>query len=742
VITGRRADRLSAAVRATLRSLAGSGLDDLDDAAFFRDVATRVAGAVHARKATVSVLTGDKLRTLGSFGFPAERPTVEVTIDRGAKGIVERVLFEDLVFAGNLRDERNLQRYRDTIEALDVHDAIAVGWRSAGAVLGTLSAFDSQRPGGFDADDVLVLELAAEVSGFVFRERVTRARQEALLALSDQLSRLPDFDSMARATAAAVSTVLPGIECGVVEVPRGRPDVMRTIAPPAGVEETIPEENPTSGTGAGRVLESGEPLETDELERYSVHGAALVSAGFRRVRVLPITAGHRLPDGRPSLGTIAYLSRSPEPFSTEDRRFMDEIARRLGMLAHRAELMRHEAEESAGLRAALDAAIDIGSSLEPPAVIARLLERATEVLAADRATLASIDGDDLVIRGSYAADGSAFDIGSRFKYRTSPRFMRLIETRHPVMETYSLDEVEAGARNAMQGIQQSITVPITEAGQVVASVTVSRRTDRPFTASEARTLEVVSAAAGIALENARLFQDARQASLAKTEFLNMAGHELRTPLAVIRGYLSLIATGAYGAPPEGWASVLSLLEDKSAELSTMVESILVAARLQSGRVQVSRDEVDLDAVVRQAVSRAGAAAALTGGAVVGRYASMPVHVLGDATQIGVIVDNLLANAVKYSPPPAAVTATLESHGGFAEVRIADCGRGIPSDQHARIFEEFVRVDDKDMGLTSGTGLGLYIARQLAERYGGSLELEWSEPGRGSSFLLRLPAIAS
>jgi signal transduction histidine kinase len=294
----------------------------------------------------------------------------------------------------------------------------------------------------------------------------------------------------------------------------------------------------------------------------------------------------------------------------------------------------------------------------------------------------------------------------------------------------------------MQGIQHSITVPIAEAGEVVASVTVSRRTDRPFTASEARTLEVVSAAAGIALENARLFQDARQASLAKTEFLNMAGHELRTPLAVIRGYLSLIATGAYGTPPEGWVSVLSLLEDKSAELSTMVESILVAARLQTGRVQVSRDEVDLDAVVQQAVSRASAAAALTGGAVVGRYTSTPVRALGDARQIGVIVDNLLANAVKYSPPPAAVTATLESRGGFAEVRIADRGRGIPRDHQARIFEEFVRVDDKETGLTSGTGLGLYIARQLAERYGGSLELEWSEPGRGSSFLLRLPAIAS
>jgi signal transduction histidine kinase len=244
------------------------------------------------------------------------------------------------------------------------------------------------------------------------------------------------------------------------------------------------------------------------------------------------------------------------------------------------------------------------------------------------------------------------------------------------------------------------------------------------------------------VRNARLLEEAREASRAKSEFLNMAGHELRTPLAIVRGYLSLIATGVYGETPAEWASVLMLLEDKSRELSVMVESILTAARLQSGRLQTSRERVDLVAIVQRTVERATAAAALSGGAVVGRYPHEPIYVEGDPTQLSVIVDNLLANAVKYSSPPAAVTAAVQYRDGAAEVRIADRGRGIPPEHKDRIFEEFVRIDNLDRDYPPGTGLGLYIARQLAERYGGSLELEWSEPGRGSTFVLRLPALES
>ena len=898
MVTGRRADRLSAAVRATLDGLVRFDESGLDDDAFFSLLAERIADAVRAEKVGVGTLEGGALRMRGSVGFPADvAASVNLPVDEHSRSLADRIVFDDVVFHGDLEDPE-LAPYREPIEHIGARNAMAIGWRAGRSILGALAAFDSRRPDGFSADDLLVFQLAGDLSAFVYRQRVARKWDEVRLRLTTELSRLTTFEAMATATARAARELLPGIECGIVEVPRGRPDSLRTLTSPPGVAGIVPEETDAAGTGASAVLATGKPLETDELERFSKHGKALHDAGFRRVRCLAVSAGRPLPDGRAALGTIAFLSRSRQPFAEEERALMDDLARRLGLLAHRAELLEQEAEASARLRIAFDAAIDIGSSLDPPQVIARLLERAVDALSADRATLSSIDGDDLVIEGSYAPDGTAFEVGRRFQYANSPQFMTVLHTRQPLHETYRVEDAEDAARPALSVVRQAITVPITDQDSVVATVTVSRRSDRPFTAADGRLLELVAAGAGIALQNARLFQetargqaalrvaldaaedvaaavdvaavidkllerardaahasaavlasvdrdaiivdqathrqgeglrwplpagvmealqggrpaqiadprslavtpehhaafagsewalsvplilegelvgviglgrprepfsdeevdavrrlapiaallmrnarlleDARQASRAKSDFLNMAGHELRTPLTVIRGYLSLVATGAYGEAPPDWAPVLALLERKSDELATMVESILVAARIQSGRLTVGSGRVDMVGVVREAVDRAGAAAALAGGAVIGRYPTAELFVNGDRTQLGVIADNLLANAIKYSSPPAAVTATVEQRDDFVEIRVADRGRGIAEHDRERIFEEFVRLENAGGDYPPGTGLGLFIARELAERYGGSLVLESSELGQGSTFKLRLP----
>ena len=885
--TRRRAERMSAVVRATLRELATLDDPTLDDEAFFARLAERVATAVGASKAAVSVIEGRLLQTRGRYGFPGDvEGGLTVRLSEEEAGLAERIVFGDEIFIGDVGREGEFERYRAGLDAIGVRNAVAASWRTAGSILGAIVAYDSTRPSGFDETDGLVLELAANVSAFAFQHRRDRKRTARLLRLTDELSRLSEFDAMARATAAASREIFPGVECGIVEIERGRPEMMRRVDPTNVITDAIPDETLAEGTAAGAVVATGEPIETDDLEGFSVHGAALRAAGFKRARCLPLTVGGPLPDGRRALGAITFMGQSGKPFSADDRELMDDIARRLGVVAHRAELVHLEAEQAAGLRAALSAAIDVGSSLDPADVMTRLLRRATEALDADRGTLSSIEGDELVIRASHAVDATAFEIGSRFHYRTSPQFMRVIESRQPLFEAYRLEGVEEAARAAMVGFRHAVTVPIVESSDVVAAVTVSRRTDRPFTAADAGLLEVVTAAAGIALENARLFEqtardrrslrvaleaaedvaaavdphevtaklvddvrraasasdavlghledgvvvvdyatpgldagmrwrladgvraeleggrpaqvtdpqsrwgvtiplvvegqvvgvmalgrpgneftqddidsvlrlapiaalllrnarlleEARQANRAKSEFLNMAGHELRTPLAVIRGYLSLISTGAYGDVPPDWAGALRMLEAKGLELSEMVESILAAARIQSGRLPVRPREVDMVGLAKAAVERANSAAALSGGAVAGRYPEQEVVVRGDPTQLAVILDNLLANAVKYSPRPAVVTVTVHARADQAEIRVTDRGRGIPRGDWERIFAEFERIESFDRDYPPGTGLGLYIARQLAERYGGTLKLEWSEPGRGSAFLLSLPMV--
>jgi transcriptional regulator with GAF, ATPase, and Fis domain len=172
VIAGRRRDRLGSDVRATLQRFSALGDRDLDDDGFFAELATAIAETVRAEKAAVAILHGDELRVRGAFGFPQHVvATVAVRVDASHPGLAERLLFGDSVFAGDLRvDDEELAPYRDVLNSMGVHNAIAVGWRGGGRPLGTMAAFDSTRADGFEPRDAVLLELAAEVSSFVFRQ--------------------------------------------------------------------------------------------------------------------------------------------------------------------------------------------------------------------------------------------------------------------------------------------------------------------------------------------------------------------------------------------------------------------------------------------------------------------------------------------------------------------------------------------------------------------------------------------
>jgi signal transduction histidine kinase len=234
----------------------------------------------------------------------------------------------------------------------------------------------------------------------------------------------------------------------------------------------------------------------------------------------------------------------------------------------------------------------------------------------------------------------------------------------------------------------------------------------------------------------------RDASRVRSQFLNMAAHELRTPLAVIGGYLSMLADGTLGPAPASWETPLSVLVDKSRELAHLIDDILLAGRLEGGIARTAGRSMDLSETLGDAIRRAEPRAELLAANLEMRAPHSVVRVWADPDHVGRILDNLVNNAFNYSPAPPRVTVTVETDAESAVVRVEDKGRGVARDNRDRIFQQFVRVDDPADGYPPGTGLGLFISRALAERYGGSLELEWSELGVGSRFALRLPLARS
>lgn len=235
-------------------------------------------------------------------------------------------------------------------------------------------------------------------------------------------------------------------------------------------------------------------------------------------------------------------------------------------------------------------------------------------------------------------------------------------------------------------------------------------------------------------EIASLYERARAANEAMSSFVHGIVHELRGPLAVAGGYLSMIRDGSLGDPPASLAPVLEILSAKVQESSDLVDQLLDSFRLEGDALPVQMATVDLTAVTAASAERARARSRLTGGQLALRLPAGSLWVRADEMYVGRILDNLINNAINYSRGEPKVTLEVTAEPAPA-VTVSDRGRGIASGLQERVFERFFRVDDHSSA--PGSGLGLYLSRQLAELQRGRLELVDSAPGKGSTFRLTL-----
>lgn len=241
-----------------------------------------------------------------------------------------------------------------------------------------------------------------------------------------------------------------------------------------------------------------------------------------------------------------------------------------------------------------------------------------------------------------------------------------------------------------------------------------------------------------------IHQDVRllkEAEYIKDEFIGIAAHELRQPLAVLKGIVgTLLLQTARGHGPQlaDWQyEMLTELEQATARLVQLTEDLLDVSRLQAGQLFLQHVSIDLVSLVRRVTERMQKGTTrhqLT-------FISTLSHLEGevDPQRIEQVLSNLLTNAIKYSPSGGPVQVTLEllETGQQVEIQIKDKGIGIPFHQQARIFGRFMRADNAQAAGVSGTGLGLYLCRALVEQHGGRL---WfvSQEGEGSTFFLALP----
>jgi PAS domain S-box-containing protein len=213
----------------------------------------------------------------------------------------------------------------------------------------------------------------------------------------------------------------------------------------------------------------------------------------------------------------------------------------------------------------------------------------------------------------------------------------------------------------------------------------------------------------------------------KTEFLNVASHELRGPIAVLRGYLSMVEDRTI--TPDELDRVLPVMSGKLQQMELLVQQMLETARLDASRFELNTELVDVCSLTER-VARDTHSVTLS-------RPDEPIVVRGDPRRLETALANLLDNAIKYSPQGGPVRCLVAHMRGRVFLSVEDAGLGIADEAKGRLFTRFGRIVTSENAHIDGTGLGLYLAREIACRHGGDVLVE-SREGHGSRFTLTLP----
>ena len=230
----------------------------------------------------------------------------------------------------------------------------------------------------------------------------------------------------------------------------------------------------------------------------------------------------------------------------------------------------------------------------------------------------------------------------------------------------------------------------------------------------------------------------------KNEFISTVSHELRTPMTSIKGFTDLLFLGMAGGLTDKQRNFLQIIKSNVDRLTALVNDILDISRIEAGRLRLTIEPLDLGRIVSQVVTAFQAQYDNRSLALIWSEPQGLPQARGDAARITQILTNLIANAWQYTPSGGRVTITLSPARdveGHLQVDVADTGIGIASEDIARIFDRFYRVDSKAVQEVGGSGLGLSIVKMFVEMLGGKIWVE-SELGRGSTFSFTIPEVTA
>ncbi len=504
--------------------------------------------------------------------------------------------------------------------------------------------------------------------------------------------------------------------------------------------------DPRGDHPVARALRSGRPelageITADALERIApdpAHRDLAHAMAYASYLVVPLIARER------TLGAISLVSAgSGRRYSAEDVPFAEDIARRAAVAIDNARLYQ---QSEARLRAA-EAVAEIGSflnqTLDPEVVSRRIADSVRALLGLGMALFYKVDpySLDMTIVATSGTPGPGLEPGTTLPAGAATvglavRERRPITTLDVMSDPRIALPPERRAALERAPYRSVLAVPLLSHERVVAVLALGDRKGREFHHEEILLAQGFAEQAALALENARLYAEARDANRAKDEFLATLSHELRTPLTAMLGWVRMLQSGTLDTATSTRA--LQVIDRNTKVLAQLIDDLLDVSRIVTGKLNLELKAVDVGAVVESALDAVTPGALTKAVTLERRIDPAAGPAWGDAHRLQQVVWNLLSNAIKFTPSGGRVRVTVDRDDTHVIVRVADTGQGIAAEFLPYIFDRFRQADSTMTRAHGGLGLGLAIVHHLVTLHRGTVTASSDGRDRGATFTVRVP----
>ncbi len=460
---------------------------------------------------------------------------------------------------------------------------------------------------------------------------------------------------------------------------------------------------------------------------------------------LPLRAGGQV------VGVMNVAFDGPHFFNKDELRALGLLAAQAASAIRNAKLYQETHRQARRLAALTEIGRDISATLDLPTVLARIATHARDLLEADDSEVYLLQEDGRTLRAIVALGDYADEVKAA-SLRLGEGIVGYVAQSG---EAEIVNHAERDSRSEhIPGTPNEVTrllcAPLIAKGEVMGVMSLARLSEcDPFDRSDLDFLTGLARQASIAIENARLFaaeqqyateltralEEQQEEARLKDEFIQNVSHELRTPLALIRGYAELLDSGELGELQPDQREPMAVIARRVRMLTGLVDNFTAILGAEGRDSQ--REPVDLVEMTRDLLTDFQKAVEQKGIALSAQITPDLPPVLGDPLHLRRVMDNLLGNALKFTPEGASVTVRLTQADKGLVLEVADTGIGIPEEQLEQIFERFYQVNGGMSRRYGGAGLGLALVKQIVEAHGGAVDVR-SRVGQGSTFTVTLP----